>query len=365
MNVRDLDFEKAPFLLIWEVTRACALACKHCRASAIDKRDPGELTTSEGKELLHDVASMGTPIVIFTGGDPLQREDLDELISYGKELGLKVGTIPAATQRLTRERLVALKTAGLDQVAFSLDASTPAGHDDLRQVPGSFAKVMDAVAWAREVGLPVQINSVIGRWNYDDFDALASLVAGIGVVFWEVFFLVPTGRGSDLIPCTAAQCESLLARLLAMSKTAPYLIKITEAPHYRRLAAQEAQSSAREHLDVMDDAHARKGAMGSRVGLSPLPVNSGKGFCFVDHVGAIFPSGFLPIEAGNVRRVTASEAYRNAPLFRELRDVSLLKGRCGECEFKGICGGSRSRARAMLGDYLAEDPCCSFEPPAH
>lgn len=364
MNVRDLDFNKAPFLLIWEVTRACALACRHCRASAIDKRDPRELTTDQGKALMRDIASMGTPIVIFTGGDPLQREDLDELVAYGKDLGLKVGTIPAATQRLTRDRLAALRDAGLDQVAFSLDASTPSGHDDLRQVQGTFAKIMEAVTWARQLGLPVQINSVLGQWNYDDFDALASLVAGLGVVFWEVFFLVPTGRGSELKPCTADQCEDLLGRLLSLSRTAPYLIKITEAPHYRRLVAMASQDVVGKSFDVGSTPAGGHGRMGSRVGLSPLPVNSGKGFCFVDHAGSILPSGFLPVEVGNVRSTPVSVAYRTSPVFMELRDETLLKGRCGRCEYKLVCGGSRSRAYAVYGDFLAEDPCCGYEPPA-
>lgn len=362
MKLANLDFDRTPFLVIWEVTRACALACRHCRASAIDQRDPGELSTDEGKALMSDIAAMGTPIMIFTGGDPLQRGDLEELVVHGRQCGMKVGTIPAATERLTRERIVSLAQAGIDQLAFSLDASTAERHDDLRQVRGSFAKVMQAAAWTREAGIPLQINSVLGAWNYDDFDALAGLVSSMGIVFWEVFFLVPTGRGSELNTCTADQCEDLLRRLYLMSLTAPFLIKVTEAPHYRRVALEMSQECvgqpSAKNQSGAPVGHGHRG----RMGLSPLPVNSGKGFCFVDHTGYVYPSGFLPLLAGNVRERPMSETYRASPIFRKLRDSKLLTGRCGRCEYRDLCGGSRSRAFAMLGDAHAEDPCCAYVP---
>jgi AdoMet-dependent heme synthase len=360
----SMDFNQAPFLTIWEVTRACALACRHCRASAQDQRDPDELTTAEGRALLDEIAGMGTPIVIFTGGDPLQREDLDELIAHGKARGLRVGTIPAATPRLTRERVAALQAAGLDQMALSLDASTAAGHDELRQVPGSFAKVIEAAGWARELGLPLQINTTLGAWNVDDFDAIAALVESLGVVFWEVFFLVPTGRGAELQGCSAAQCEMLFGRLAELAKRAPYIVKITEAPHYRRYVLQQAGN-----LPPSVEAHSGQVLLSRRegphrsVGLSPLPVNSAKGFCFVDHVGQVYPSGFLPIAAGSVRERKLSDIYRDAPIFRALRDPDQLKSRCGRCEYRAICGGSRSRAYALTGDAFEEDAACGYDPP--
>lgn len=350
-----MDFNRAPFLVIWEVTRACALACRHCRAEAIDQRHPGELTLDEGRRLLDDVAAMGTPIVIFTGGDPLQRDDLEDLIRHGSGLGLRVGTIPAATPRLTRERVLSLKEARLDQMALSLDASTAARHDDLRKVEGSFAKVMEAAGWARELGVPLQVNTTLGAWNHDDFDAIAELVREMGVVFWEVFFLVPTGRGSQLQGCTAEQYEELFGKLYRLALRAPYIVKITEAPHYRRYVMQRSREAARDLL-------ARAEGPRKTMGLSPLPVNAGKGFCFVDHVGEVYPSGFLPISAGNVRKQSVIEVYRESPLFRDLRRPERLGGRCGRCEFRDICGGSRSRAYALTGDYLAEDACCIYQP---
>jgi radical SAM protein len=360
--MQSVDFNQAPFLLIWETTRACALACRHCRAEAIDWRHPDELTFDEGAQLLDAVTAMGTPIVILTGGDPLQRDDLEDLIQHGKQQGLRVGTIPAATPRLTRDRVASLKAAGLDQMALSLDGWDESSHDGFRRVEGSFARTMGGAAWARELGLPLQINTVFGAWNADRFAELAALVESLGVVFWEVFFLVPTGRGAELDGCTAEQCERLFADLYRMSRRVPFIIKITEAPHYRRYVQQQAgQPGGRP--PTMRDIHRHSAAPpGSGLRVTRQGVNSGKGFCFVDHVGDIFPSGFLPILAGNVRRDAIADTYRTAPIFRALRDADRLKGRCGICEYREICGGSRSRAFALTGDPLAEDDSCGYVP---
>lgn len=371
--IKPVEFSHAPLLVIWETTRACALACRHCRASAIDERHPGELTTDEGRELLRDIAEMGTPIVVFTGGDPLQREDLDTLIAHGKECGLRVGAIPAATPRLTHERVRALKAAGLDQMALSLDGPNAARHDDFRRVPGSFHKVLRAALWARREGLPLQINTVFGAWNVHEFEEIAALVERLGPVFWEIFFLVPTGRGTELDGCSAGQYEALFARLHALSRRVSYVIKVTEAPHYRRYVEQHGgapgeTAPARGHpgRGHPGGGHPASGPRpaGRRGGIAftRQGVNAGKGFVFVDHVGDVYPSGFLPIVAENVRRRELSHIYREHPLFLELRDPSLLKGRCGRCEFRDSCGGSRSRAYALTGDYLAEDPCCLYQP---
>lgn len=343
--IAKLDFHKAPLLVIWEVTRACALACRHCRASAEDQRDPRELSTAEGQRLLEQVHTMGTRIMILTGGDPLQRDDLEELVAYGKKLGLIMATIPAATPRLTRERLQALKQAGLAQVAFSLDGPTAAKHDDFRKVEGTFDLVMKGAAWARELGLPLQINTVFGQWNLDDFDALAATVERLGAVFWEVFLLVPVGRGAILPALSPEECESLFAKLLTLAARAPFVVKITEGQHHRRYAIQNY------------------GNKSMRLGLSPHTVNAGRGFCFVDHKGSVCPSGFLPLECGNVRETDVTAIYRTSPVFQELRDVHRLKGRCGRCPYRDLCtGGSRARAYALTGDYLAEDPWCLYEP---
>jgi radical SAM protein with 4Fe4S-binding SPASM domain len=347
----SVDFQKAPLLVIWECTRACALVCRHCRASAEDKRDPRELSLEDGRRLIGEVAAMGTPLMIFTGGDPLQRDDLEDLIRHAKGCGLRAGTIPASTDRLTRERVALLRDAGVDQMALSLDGSTADRHDGLRGVPGSYAKVMQGAAWIREAGVPLQINTVLGAWNAADFDAIADTVERLGIVFWEVFFLVPTGRGTELQSCSPAQYEEIFAKLHRLSLRAPFVIKVTEGQHYRRYVAQQGAALKTD------------GARGA-IGASLKPVNSGNGFCFVDHIGNVCPSGFLPLVCGNVRETPIAEIYRSHPVFRELRDLPRLKGRCGICDYRDVCGGgSRARAHALTGDYLAEDPFCVYQPP--
>ncbi len=351
-----IDYNQTPLLLIWEITRACALACRHCRASAEDIRDPRELTLDEGKRLIDDVKDMGTPLIIFTGGDPLQRTDLEDLIRHAKSVGLRTGAIPAATERLTRERVFSLKDAGLDQLAISLDGVTAEKHDTFRRVEGTFARAMQGARWAHEADLPLQVNTVLGSWNVDDFDAMAALVESLGIVFWEVFFLVPTGRGLELQGVTPDQAEKLFGKLYTLAQRVDFVIKVTEGQHLRRYVAQQLGS-------VGPGQRGFSRPPPPRLMMGPQPVNAGRGFCFVDHVGGVFPSGFLPVECGNIRQKPASEIYRESPVFKALRDASLLKGRCGRCESRDLCsGGSRARAYAIHGDYLAEDPLCGYQP---
>jgi len=360
----DIDFNQAPLLLIWEVTRGCALACRHCRAEAMDFRDPRELNLAEGCQLLDDVKAMGSPLVIFTGGDPLQRTDLEQLICHAKRIGLRAGAIPATTPRLTRQRVFQLKEAGLDQMALSIDGCTAERHDSFRGVPGCFAKAMEAAQWAHEANLPLQVNTVFAQWNADEFDALAQMMIDLKIVFWEVFFLVPTGRGTELGSCTTEQYELLFEKLYRLSQRVNFIVKVTEAPHYRAYVAMQERGQRLGAHPGGGDGPAALGSvhhkMHGRAGKALMGVNSGKGFCFVDHVGNVCPSGFLPVIAGNVREQSVIEIYRDAPVFRELRDASLLKGMCGACEFKELCGGSRARAYSMTGDYQAEEPYCRY-----
>lgn len=295
---------------------------------------------------------MGAPLIVFTGGDPLQREDLEELVRHAAARQLVVGTIPAATPHLSREHVLALRDAGVHQLALSVDAETAAKHDAFRGVPGTFQKLIEAAAWIREAGINLQANTVFGAWNADDFDALAAFVQDLGVVFWEVFLLVPTGRAANLKGCSAQQVEQLFDKLCRLALRAPFVIKVTEAQHLRRFVAQ--------HYDVNDPATAR---LRRQLMLAGPPVNAGHGICFVDHVGNVYPSGFLPLACGNVRQRPVSEIYRHHPVFRQLRQFNLLKGKCGVCEFRDLCsGGSRARAYAVRGDYLAEEPSCAYEP---
>ena len=364
----SIDFAVTPFLVIWETTQACDLACIHCRASAQPSRHPDELTTAQGFGLLAEAAAMGTPVFILSGGDPLKRPDLLDLVREGKRLGLRMGTIPAATPALTATVVRQLKQAGLDQMALSLDYPRAELHDGFRGVPGAFDKTLAAVEWAHQCGLPLQINTTLSAGSAPFVSEMAELVEHLGAVFWEVFFLVPVGRGELLDGLGAQQCEELFAVLYAVQKRARFVVKVTEAPHYRRYVAQRegertgTQSPGGLGTVAMPDMLRRSEGPGHTVGLAPHSVNAGKGFVFVSHVGEVYPSGFLPLSAGNVCSQSLAEIYRDSPLFRTLRDPDALRGRCGQCEYRTICGGSRSRAYALTGDFRATDPWCDYQP---
>ena len=366
-----VDFDETPFVAIWEVTRACDLACSHCRAEAISKPLPGELTTEEGFNLLENLAEMGTPICVLSGGDPAKRTDLCHLVCHGSRLGMRMATIPAATPLLTRGLVRQLKDAGLDQMALSLDGPDCEVHDSFRGVPGAFDLTLLGAQYAKEIDLPLQINSTFSAYNQDHFEAMADLVRQLGVVFWEVFCLVPMGRGSRVTQMTGAQFESLFVKLADFADGVDFIVKITEAPHYRRYLMQRHGSNAgtpKQPVMKMPSSSQLPGHMtrdfgpGGSIGLAPKGVNAGKGHLFVNYRGDIYPSGFLPISCGNVREESLPQVYRSHQVFRELRTTSLLKGKCGECEFQEICGGSRARAYAMTGDYLAEEPFCAYHP---
>jgi AdoMet-dependent heme synthase len=364
--MRNVDFAKAPFLVIWETTQACALACKHCRASARPWRDPRELSTVEGRQLIQQIAEMGTPLLVFSGGDPLNRPDLLELIRCAKEHGLRTATIPAATPSLDEAAIVGLKEAGLDQMALSIDFPHPGLHDEFRRTPGAFEKSMKAARWAHDAELPLQINTTVCGQTVPHLGRMAQLVEWLDAVFWEVFFLIPMGRGKDLQALSGSQCESLFGTLYDAQKKGRFVVKVTEAPHYRRhVYMRERLGQGRSLLGEAIQMPARltqSEGPGHTIGLAPRGVNAGKGFLFVSHTGEIFPSGFLPMASGNVRTHDVANVYRHDIAFRTLRDPGFLKGRCGECEFRDICGGSRARAYALTGDPFATDPWCTYQP---
>jgi radical SAM protein len=354
----SVDFDRCPFLVIWETTRACALACRHCRASAIPGPVAGELDIREGMDLIDAVVEMGTPLLVLSGGDPLSRPDLPELVRHAKRSGLRVATIPAATPRLTQDRVRELRDAGLDQIAFSLDFPTEEQHDAFRGVPGSFRLTLQAAGWARDVGLPVQINTCVWGESAESLPETADRVESLGAVFWEVFFLVPVGRGADLAGLTPKGCEELFTLLHSVQERQAFILKVTEAPHYRRYLQQHR---TREHGRV-SGLHHPTSEQRTSVPLAQRGVNAGNGFLFVSHLGEVYPSGFLPVTAGSVRRDSLSNLYRTSDLFTSLRDPARLKGACGACPYSRICGGSRSRAYALTGDWLESDPWCGFIP---
>lgn len=384
LHFSDIDFATAPFLVIWEITQACPLACRHCRAAAELRRHPGELTTEEGKRLLDAIADMGTPVVVLTGGDPMQRADLPELIAHGASRGLRVATIPVASERLEKADLVRLRDAGVAQLAFSIDGSTAALHDDFRQVPGTFERTVRALGWAREASIPTQVNTVFSTHNQNDIAGLLRLVESLGVVFWECFSLVPMGRGKSLGTLSAEQHERLFAELYALSARASFLVKVTEAPHYRRYVLEQRArerkqsggeparpgSGGRHRLGMVHEASgsaipaqlSREMSTRQSLGRGAQGINAGKGFCFVSHTGDVMPSGFFPEPVGNVREHDIAALYRTSELFVALRDPDRLEGRCGRCEYRQPCGGSRARALALTGNPFAEDAACLYQP---
>lgn len=378
--VRSLrrDVAERPFLVIWEVTRACGLVCVHCRADAQHRRDPRELDTEEGRSLLDQLAEGPSPhpMVVLTGGDPFEREDLVDLVAHAVAAGLHVSLAPSVTPLLTADRLVSLRAAGASAVSLSLDGAGPVSHDGFRGVPGVFDRTVEAAALVRDVGFRLQVNTTVTAGNVDELPAVLKLVEGWGASLWSVFFLVPTGRGGDVGALGAGEVEEALHWLHDVS--CHVAIKATEAPHFRRLALQRA---AADDVDVDVDATFPPGELRRKLRAAtverlgdlrgprrstrpPLDVNAGRGFAFVDHIGTVFPSGFLPLAVGSVRERPFGDLYRRSPLLRSLRDPSQLGGRCGCCEFREVCGGSRSRAFAVSGDPLAEDPACAHVPAA-
>lgn len=356
-----LDFDQRPFIVIWETTQACDLACVHCRACAQPVRSALELGTDEAKRLIDQVAELGAPVFVLTGGDPLKRPDIFELVEYATGRRVRISLTPSATPLLTREAILKLKQSGLARLAISLDGPTAEIHDAFRRVHGSFEWTLRAVQWAREAGLPVQINTTITRHNLQQLDSMISLLDRLDIVLWSVFFLVPTGRGSATDLITAEEFEQVFEKLYETSQRVKFDIKSTEAQHYRRFLLQRRTEEKRRGngrgASAVDSPKTSDG-----IGRAPRGINDGKGFVFISHLGEVFPSGFLPISAGNVRKQSLTELYRHSPLFTSLRDSANLKGKCGLCEFREVCGGSRARAYALTGDVFAEEPCCTWQP---
>jgi radical SAM protein with 4Fe4S-binding SPASM domain len=338
----DFDADRRPLVLIWEVTQACGLACRHCRADAKPKRHPDELTTAEGKRLLDDAAAFGDgQLVVLSGGDPLAREDLTELVAYGDGLGHRMTITPSGTASLTPDRVAALADAGIRRMALSLDGATRERHDRFRGEE-SFADTLTAARAAREAGIPLQVNTTVCAETVDELPAIRDRVRELGAVLWSVFFLVPAGRGRILDPVSPQRAETVMEWLHDVAEAERFGVKTTEAPFYRRVGLQRGG----------DETGVRR-----RGG-----VTAGRGFAFVSHTGETYPSGFLPKSAGNVRDRSVVDIYRNTELFESLREPDEFAGKCGACEFRHVCGGSRSRAFAATGDPLGSDPLCPYVP---
>ncbi|HVW24987.1 MAG TPA: TIGR04053 family radical SAM/SPASM domain-containing protein [Polyangiaceae bacterium] len=349
---RPMKHAEHPFIAIWETTQACDLVCQHCRACARPQRDPDELTTEEGFALLRQLRAGGVPLVVLTGGDPAKRPDLLELVRYGVSQGLHLGLTPSATPLVTNELVYQLSRAGLHRLAISLDGHTAEIHDAFRGVQGSFSDAVRILNAAKACGLRSQVNTTVHAGTIHRLRDVAALVDELGSVLWSVFYIVPTGRAEERMLPSAEAVEATLHELATIAATARFAVKTTAAPHYRRVLAQRKAEGAAAVQ------HGTFGKQGERV-------NDGRGFLFVSHRGEIFPSGFLPIPCGNVRSENPIDVYRDDPLFQRLRDATALTGKCGACEYRHLCGGSRARAYAMTGNALGSDPLCSYVPPGY
>jgi AdoMet-dependent heme synthase len=346
-----------PQRVYWEVTRACDLACRHCRAEAVPHASPDTLSTAEGHRLLQQLTGFGAPLphLVLTGGDPLKRDDLFDLIATARDLGFAVSVAPSATPLLTPEALGRLRAAGVEAISLSLDGSTAEQHDSIRGIEGTYARTVEAAGAARRHGLPFQVNTLVCLETVDDLPAIYEQVVAMGAARWSLFFLVSVGRGHVLEPIAATRAEAVLqwvARLNGRPDVHRLVVTTTEAPHLRRIVNQVRREKRATSGGPDSGTHAHHGA----------GIRDGNGIMFISHVGQICPSGFLELPAGNVRRDDVLDVYRSSMLFTQLRNPPAFAGRCGRCEFQWVCGGSRARAFACSGDPLAEDPLCDYEP---
>jgi radical SAM protein len=346
-------FEESPLVVFYETTQACDLVCAHCRACGQPRRHPGELSPAAAFALLDDFARFpDPPLVVLTGGDPMKRPDINEIVAHGVSRGLSMAMTPSATPLVTRDALVDLSDAGLSRLAVSIDGATAASHEALRGVAGSFQRSLEILSDARDAGLALQVNTTVHRGNAGDLRALADLLDRFDITMWSVFFLVPVGRALADKRIDPEQYEEAFALLARESRRRSYIIKTTEAPHYRRFLMQQRKRS---------NASSAVPERGIPTGMKGT--NDGNGVMFVGHTGLIQPSGFLPLPCGKFPDDSVVDVYRNHALFRALRDTERLTGKCGACEFRSVCGGSRARAYALTGDPLASDPDCVYEPP--
>ncbi len=355
-NYTESDFGVNPLMFYYEVTQACDLVCKHCRASAQACSHPEELTTDQSKSLIDQIATFPRkPHLVLTGGDPLKRGDIFDLIRHAVGAGLQVALTPSATPLATREALQQAKEAGVGRLGISLDGADAVTHDAFRGWEGSFERTMRILDDARQLGLGVQINTTITKRNLHQIEDMATLLSTQGIAMWSVFFLVPVGRGIDEERISPEQNEEVFDQLWQQSKRQPFGIKTTEAPHYRRFVLQR-------NGDPLAGPAAGKGGPPTRGHRAPLGVRDGNGIMFVGHTGEVFPAGFLPIVCGRFPQDSVVEVYQKNPMFLSLRDPDQFSGDCGICEYRYICGGSRSRAYGVTGDPLAGEPDCTYQP---
>lgn len=339
-------------LIAWEVTRSCNLACKHCRAEAHPAPYDGELSTNEGKALIDTFSSVGNPIIIFTGGDPMMRTDVYELMDYATQKGLRVVMSPNGTL-ITPDTARQIKEAGVQRCSISIDGANAHDHDAFRGVEGAFEASLRGIEHLKNAGVPFQINTTVTQANIKHFKNIFTLCEGLGAEAWHIFLLVPMGRAKDLQNDTisAETYESVLNWFYDFRKSTSMHLKATCAPQYYRIMRQRAREEGLavtpEHFGM--DAMTR-GCLG------------GTGFCFISHTGQVQPCGYLTVDCGNIKTEPFPDIWRNASLFQAFRTQKSYKGKCGVCEYHTVCGGCRARAWSMAGDPLGQEPLCAYTP---
>ncbi|HEU4343191.1 MAG TPA: TIGR04053 family radical SAM/SPASM domain-containing protein [Candidatus Binatia bacterium] len=374
-----MDFNQRPFTVIWETTRACDLACLHCRAEADALRSPEELTFQEAQKLIGSIKEFGRPypILVLTGGDPAKRPDIFDIVAYASQAGLRVAMTPSATPLITREAIKRFAAAGLVRLALSLDGKNSASHDGFRGVAGSFDRTMQILDWCREADLETQIHTTVTSHVLNDLPAISEMIARREIKLWALFLLIAVGRAARpeirRLNINPRRLESLFHWLYSLQLSLPYDVTPREGYHYRRVLLQRRAVDLRVPITKLLAELERKpvtptdlapSANGAKILRAPLGVSDGKGVVFVSHQGNVQPSGFLNLVGGNLRSDSLVDIYRNSTLFLRLRDRSQIKGKCRVCEFGSICGGSRARAYAITGDPMRSDPYCIYQPVA-
>ena len=353
-----LTLEFLPRLIFWETTAGCNLRCIHCRRIDVaDRLVPEDLSTAESKQLIDQIVAFCNPILVLSGGEPLIRPDIFEIAEYAVAKGLRVALATNGTliDKHMAQRIV---DAGIRRIAISLDGATAETHDAFRALPGCFAQALEGIEHLRRQGMSVQINTTVARHNIDELPQILSLALSLGADALHIFLLVPVGCGVEIADeqmLSPRQYEDVLNWLYERDQEGLLELKATCAPHYFRIVRQRTAAEKRPRV-------AEKAAA-SELHTMTKGCLAGTGVCFVSHKGEVFPCGYLPLLAGNVRERPLQEIWERSEVFSALRDPELLQGKCGRCEFKRICGGCRARAYGMTGNYLDEEPFCVYEPP--
>ena len=339
-------------LVAWETTRRCNLACKHCRAVAEDHPYDNELDTKASFKLLEQIKEVGDPIIILTGGEPLLRDDIFDIAAFGTKLGLRMVMAPTGTL-ITQESAKKMKTSGIKRISVSLDGSTPETHDDFRGLKNAFNNSIQGINIAKQAGIEFQINTTITKTNLNQIPKILDLAENLGAVAHHIFLLVPTGRGKYIVDSeiNAKEYEETLNWFYDQRDKTSLQLKATCAPHYYRILRQRAKEDGKK---ISFETH----------GLDAVTRGclAGTGFCFISHVGRVQTCGFLDVECGNITQQTFKDVWENSQVFNKLRNFNNLEGKCGICEYKRVCGGCRARAYEATGNYLAEEPLCSYQP---